>query len=107
MVVQRYIDNPLLLNGLKFDMRIYVVATGFEDGNIHAFVADEGLARFCTEPYERPTDKNYHKYYMHLTNYTLNVGSDNYVSEDQIPEESINEPNNGSKRTLTAVFKEI
>ena len=52
MVVQKYIDNPLLLNGLKFDMRIYVIATGFQDGDVHAFVADEGIARFCTEPYE-------------------------------------------------------
>ena len=91
MVVQRYIDNPLLLNGLKFDLRIYVIATGFADGNIHAFIADEGLARFCTEPYERPTENNFHKYYMHLTNYSLNVGSDKYISEDDI--ENINEPN--------------
>ena len=46
MTVQRYIDNPLLVDGLKFDLRIYVVICGFDP--IHAFIADEGLARFCT-----------------------------------------------------------
>ena len=75
-----------MLNGLKFDLRIYVVATGFEDGNIHAFVADEGLARFCTEQYEKPTTENYHKFFMHLTNYSLNKGSENYVPEEEILE---------------------
>lgn len=46
MVVQRYIDNPLLLEGYKFDLRIYVVIVGTD--NLHAFICDEGLARFCT-----------------------------------------------------------
>jgi hypothetical protein len=50
-VIQRYISNPLLLNGYKFDLRIYVVVTGMKEGKIHAFLADEGLARFCTEKY--------------------------------------------------------
>ena len=40
---------------------------------------------------------------MHLTNYSLNKGSDTYIEED--PEQNILEPNNGSKRTLTALFK--
>ena len=49
MVVQPYVSNPLLLNGLKFDLRIYVVIVGVEP--IQAFICDEGLARFCTEKY--------------------------------------------------------
>ena len=51
MVVQRYIDNPLLVDGFKFDLRIYVVVTGINEGEMHAVIADEGLARFCTSKY--------------------------------------------------------
>jgi hypothetical protein len=38
-----------LLDGYKFDLRIYVVVTGMNENNMNAFLADEGLARFCTE----------------------------------------------------------
>ena len=45
-IVQRYLDKPLLLDGIKFDLRVYVVVVGFNP--IQAFICDEGLARFCT-----------------------------------------------------------
>ena len=45
-MVQRYIDNPLILDGLKFDLRVFVIVLGTDP--VHAFVCDEGLARFCT-----------------------------------------------------------
>ena len=104
-VVQRYIDNPLLINGFKFDLRIYVVVTGIEDGRMHAFLADEGLARFCTEKYSKPTKDNFRKLYMHLTNYSLNKLSDNYIEDTSV--EDILKPNNATKRTLAALFQEI
>lgn len=58
VVVQRYIDDPLLVDGFKFDLRIYVAVTGINDGEMHAFIADEGLARFCTEQYHKPDRDN-------------------------------------------------
>ena len=105
MVVQRYIDNPLLVNGLKFDLRIYVVIAGINPGDIHAFIADEGLARFCTVKYRKPCPDNFKKVYMHLTNYSLNKVSAKYVKEPEVT--NIHEPNNGTKRTLAALFKQI
>jgi len=46
-VVQRYIDSPLLIEGKKFDMRLYVLLKGIED--VEIYLCDEGMARFCTE----------------------------------------------------------
>lgn len=46
VVIQRYLDKPLLLDGIKFDLRVYVVVVGLED--MKAYICDEGLARFCT-----------------------------------------------------------
>jgi len=52
MIVQRYIPNPLTLDGLKFDLRIYVVITNLQEPQ--AYLCREGMARFCTEEYKAP-----------------------------------------------------
>ena len=49
----------MTLNGFKFDLRVYVVITGVKDGEVSAYLCDEGLARFCTVKYQAPVLTNF------------------------------------------------
>ncbi|OCT65343.1 hypothetical protein XELAEV_180415821mg, partial [Xenopus laevis] len=70
-VVQEYITKPLLIDKLKFDIRLYVLLKSIEP--LEIYIAKDGLSRFCTEAYQEPNHKNLHHTYMHLTNYSLNL----------------------------------
>lgn len=93
-VVQEYIQKPLLIDKLKFDIRLYVLIKSLEP--LEIYIAKEGLTRFCTEPYQEPSQKNLNHVFMHLTNYSLNVHSGNFVHSDS--------QSTGSKRTLSSVL---
>ena len=69
-VVSEYISNPLLLNGYKFDMRIYVALTSINPLRIYMY--EEGLARFATCKYNNNSVSGSKSKYMHLTNYSIN-----------------------------------
>lgn len=69
-VVQSYI-SPHLHNGVKFDLRLYLFVSTIEPYTI--FLYNEGLARFCTEQYVKPSTDNLNDLYMHLTNTSVNI----------------------------------
>jgi hypothetical protein len=66
MVVAKYIDNPLLVNGHKWDLRLYVAVTSYDPLCIYLY--EEGLVRFATVRYDS-TGKNLWNPCMHLCNY--------------------------------------
>mmetsp|Transcript_48038 Transcript_48038/g.88471 ORF Transcript_48038/g.88471 Transcript_48038/m.88471 type:complete len:988 (+) Transcript_48038:177-3140(+) len=74
-VVQRYIERPLLLDGYKFDLRLYVVITSYDPLKIYLF--NEGLVRLATEKYSTSTKSINHRT-MHLTNYSVNKSAGSY-----------------------------
>ncbi|XP_036915095.1 tubulin polyglutamylase TTLL11 [Sturnira hondurensis] len=93
-VVQEYICKPLLIDKLKFDIRLYVLLKSLDP--LEIYIAKDGLSRFCTEPYQEPTPKNLHHIFMHLTNYSLNIHSGNFVHSDST--------STGSKRTFSSIL---
>lgn len=48
-VVSEYILNPFLIDGKKFDIRLYVVVTSFDP--LRIYVYEEGLIRFASEQF--------------------------------------------------------
>ncbi|NXX18887.1 TTL13 polyglutamylase, partial [Podargus strigoides] len=91
MICQQYISKPFLIDGFKFDMRVYVLVTSCDP--LRIFVYNEGLARFATMKYIDPSRKNLGDTCMHLTNYSINRQSENFVQDDTT----------GSKRKLSTL----
>lgn len=92
-VAQLYVRRPLLIEGFKFDLRLYVLVTSVIPLRMYTF--KDGLARFCTEEYLRPSSDNLSERCMHLTNYAVNKGSDNFVANA-----AADRDDRGSKRSL-------
>ncbi|KAI5644841.1 tubulin-tyrosine ligase family domain-containing protein [Phthorimaea operculella] len=96
VVVQRYVSKPYLINGSKFDMRLYVLVTSVHPLRIYLY--KDGLARFASVKYnDEITSLN--DRYMHLTNYSINRLSKNYTPNEDFS------ACEGHKWTLQALFQ--
>jgi len=87
VIAQEYIARPLLLDGFKFDFRVYVMVESLSPLKIHVF--REGLARFCVQKYVEPTRENLMHDYMHLTNYSLNKKADGFKEAEATSPSSV------------------
>ncbi len=97
-VVSKYIANPLLINGHKFDLRMYVLVTSFDPLRIYLY--EEGIVRFCSEKYN--LDKPLKNKFMHLTNYSINKKNSKYVKNTNEDDDG-----SGSKWSLSALIKHL
>lgn len=95
----RYIRNPFLINGYKFDLRIYFLVTSLEPLRIYMY--KEGLARFATEKYDLSNPFPCSKF-MHLTNYAINKENENFIQND-----GIHTDGEGSKWSYTALKEQL
>jgi tubulin polyglutamylase TTLL6/13 len=79
--------KPYLIDGLKFDLRIYVLVAGIDP--LRIFVYEEGLARFATEEYRAPRSENLDNKFMHLTNYAINKENPNFIFNESVESKSL------------------
>ncbi|MEE6503465.1 hypothetical protein FKM82_004830 [Ascaphus truei] len=91
MICQQYVSKPFLIDGFKFDLRIYVLVTSCEP--LRIFIYREGLARFATMNYIEPSHNNLDDVCMHLTNYAINKHNENFIRDETT----------GSKRKLSTL----
>lgn len=72
-VVQKYIMNPLLVGGKKFDMRIYALVTNYKPLTVYLYRT--GFARFT---HARYSNSDLNNQFIHLTNVAVQKTCINY-----------------------------
>ena len=97
-MVSEYIASPLLFNGYKFDLRIYVAITSVNP--LRLYIYEEGLTRFATCKYSDAAAGGSRKAtkFMHLTNFSVNKKNINFVKTNGEDEDGT-----GSKWSLSAL----
>lgn len=100
MVAQKYLQKPHLIDGLKYDLRLYVFINGINPLRIYLY--KDGLARFATCKYQKPSERNLGNLFMHLTNYAINKDADNYIEASGPTSEAV-----ASKRSYQHILKLI
>lgn len=93
LICQVYLAKPYLVDGYKFDIRVYTLITSCDP--LRVFVYNEGLVRFATSRYADPNINNTTNVFMHLTNYAVNKHSRTYVYDSEA----------GSKRKISTLNK--
>lgn len=96
MIVCHYIDDPFLINGFKFDMRIYVLITSINP--LRLYMYEEGLVRFATVKYDPNDFTSKSNRYIHLTNYSVNKNNENFIANTNSGQDCT-----GSKWSLSAL----
>jgi len=103
-IMQKYVQDPLLVDGLKFDLRVYAVVLSLDP--LKLFICKEGLCRFCTETFA-PLDhkgKRSEDIAAHISSYHVNKDSHKFVPPGG---NAFNPDNLSSKRPLSVVFGQL
>jgi len=74
-IISRYIDDPLLVGGKKFDMRLYVLVTSYRP--LRVFLHRSGFCRFCVEQYTSDVAE-FDNIFVHLTNVAIQKQAEDY-----------------------------
>uniref|UniRef100_A0A803XTA7 Tubulin--tyrosine ligase-like protein 5 n=1 Tax=Meleagris gallopavo TaxID=9103 RepID=A0A803XTA7_MELGA len=96
-LINNSLTSDNFISDFKFDVRLYVLVTSYDPLVIYLY--EEGLARFATVRYDQ-TSKNIKNQFMHLTNYSVNKKSGDYVSCDDPEVEDY-----GNKWSMSAMLR--
>lgn len=96
-------QSPHLLDGLKYDLRLYVLVMCCDPLKIYLY--NEGMVRFATQPY-KPIEQNADKaelnnMFVHLTNYAVNKESKDFRMAEELHDEK------SHKRSITKVLEQL
>lgn len=67
-VISRYVEDPLLIGGKKFDLRLYVLVSSYRPLRVYQYA--HGFARFCNSKYTNAID-DMDNPFIHLTNVAI------------------------------------
>lgn len=73
-VIQKYLENPLLIKERKFDIRVWAML----DQNKNLYWFREGYLRTSSELYKLDAEEDINNYFIHLTNNAIQKNSDKY-----------------------------
>ena len=74
-IISKYIPDPLLIGGKKFDLRMYVLVTSYKP--LKAYVHSQGFCRFCTVKYTASLNE-LDNLFVHLTNVAIQKHGEEY-----------------------------
>ena len=110
LIIQKYIEDPLLYNGRKFDIRIWVLFTYLgKDSKYEIYVFKEGHLKACSDNFNIDSDN----LFIHLTNYSVQKHNKNFSKVEigneisfQMFQQELNRQNSG-KNFKKDIFPEI
>ncbi len=83
-LASKYVAHPHLINGFKYDLRVYVLVSSYDP--LRIYVYNDGLVRFATEKYTVDS-KDLKKKFIHLTNFSVNKKSEKFKDNKGTGEE--------------------
>ena len=87
ILVSKYLADPHLINGFKYDLRVYVLVTSYNP--LKVYIYDDGLVRFATEKYSKDA-RSLNKKFVHLTNFSINKKSTKFIkNKDEVKKKKV------------------
>ena len=89
-IISKYLNKPHLIKGRKYDLRLYILVTGFSP--LRIYLNKEGLVRISANKYTLNKESLEDKF-IHLTNTAINKESKKYIYPKNINDEKANKWN--------------